>query len=724
MKRSLFGLFDNPEDPNKLSKLVNSINSAIGFVTKSVKSKQRIKTDPDVISGLIDKYTQLNKKQDENNNNIDDRLEKLFSNISPSYNRLRKYAVYDELYSSLMIIKNIIKVYINNLTQTDIINNRTLFIKPNNTNNFIEGSEDYARISELTKHYIEFFDFEDVLKKNVLPNLLRFGDFFIEVVDLTSYTPNHNKYINEDTELKELSDKIEYIFESSNSVNFDTKSKENTIDILKSLVTIEDSYNISPDEYAAMIMENETKFKDIEKTFLEKIELNGIKNIKSDLVTEVDNAVSAVSKKNNKDNAFNRILLRYHKPHNIIPVISGHGIILGYIQINEVESPFKNQENVNSRKITTLIRSINKTADTESDQIDAINKFSKMLVSDIYKRYKIKTSGIIESDVNKNVDAELFKKLEPEIFYMIKKMLYNIETKEKFTKLNIRFILPTDMIHYSINESDNYPFGGSIIEPLVYVGKLYMLTQMINLVTKFSRSSLIRTWKVETGARKDQNKMLQNLISSMRSSKLTADSILSGNGINSIPTDFRDMVTFTENGKEKVSMTVSQHGDPNIKIQDLEDLRRELIALSGIRASLLGFPDDMGELREHLIHTNIRFATDIHSIQNVINPANVKLFNRIHNIICPFEKNKLKELVNISLMPPTVLIGQMVTSGMDSVSQLNNVLTQMGIISDPYLFLNKFVPWIDWEEFKAKASIEKTTKATAAATATDNGYGG
>lgn len=46
--------------------------------------------------------------------------------------------------------------------------------------------------------------------------------------------------------------------------------------------------------------------------------------------------------------------------------------------------------------------------------------------------------------------------------------------------------------------------------------------------------------------------------------------------------DFKDMFTFRKNGQSSLDMELQQLGDPSVKVQDLEDARRELIALSGI----------------------------------------------------------------------------------------------------------------------------------------------
>lgn len=52
--------------------------------------------------------------------------------------------------------------------------------------------------------------------------------------------------------------------------------------------------------------------------------------------------------------------------------------------------------------------------------------------------------------------------------------------------------------------------------------------------------------------------------------------------------DFKDFVAYRKGGVSYLDMEVQSLGDSSVKIQDLEDARKELIALSGIPAPYLG----------------------------------------------------------------------------------------------------------------------------------------
>lgn len=71
--------------------------------------------------------------------------------------------------------------------------------------------------------------------------------------------------------------------------------------------------------------------------------------------------------------------------------------------------------------------------------------------------------------------------------------------------------------------------------------------------------------------------------------------------INQQLSDFKDMIIIKKKGQPFVDFEIEQTGDPNIKTQDLEDARQELIALSGVPAPFLGYADAV-DLREQLVN--------------------------------------------------------------------------------------------------------------------------
>lgn len=168
-----------------------------------------------------------------------------------------------------------------------------------------------------------------------------------------------------------------------------------------------------------------------------------------------------------------------------------------------------------------------------------------------------------------------------------------------------------------------------------------------------------------------------------------------------------------------IDVAVQSLGDPHVYTEDLEDQRREIIALSGIPSSYLGWPEPM-ELREQLVHVNVSLATEISNIQENFNENIEKILDRIF-YLCEC-KYKPSTYLKINLFPPVVLMLQLIESTLTSTSNIINIFRDIPNFSiSPMVLLQKYVPYIDWtdmvsqgEQVKIKKSIETAVNPNAA----------
>lgn len=124
----------------------------------------------------------------------------------------------------------------------------------------------------------------------------------------------------------------------------------------------------------------------------------------------------------------------------------------------------------------------------------------------------------------------------------------------------------------------------------------------------------------------------------------------------------------------------------------------------------LGFGDTV-ELREQLVHANVAFATEIVDQQEMDNAAVNKIIDTIAEI--KGLKYKPSDHVSISMIPPVVLILQLIEMTLSSIGNIAGVFTNMGVGMDPYFFLEQYIPHIDWKAFKEAANqrdLENRTK--------------
>ncbi len=61
------------------------------------------------------------------------------------------------------------------------------------------------------------------------------------------------------------------------------------------------------------------------------------------------------------------------------------------------------------------------------------------------------------------------------------------------------------------------------------------------------------------------------------------------------------------------------------------------------------------------------------------------------------------EYVQIALIPPIVLMVQLIEMTLSSIGNMFSAFQAMQIPADPYFLLEKYIPYIDWESFKERA---------------------
>jgi len=174
-----------------------------------------------------------------------------------------------------------------------------------------------------------------------------------------------------------------------------------------------------------------------------------------------------------------------------------------------------------------------------------------------------------------------------------------------------------------------------------------------------------------------------------------------------ILSDFRDVFAVSHNGRTPVDFDLQQTGDPNIKTEDLKDLRQELVSLTGVPSAYLGMQDTV-QLSDQLSHINQTFAVEVSDQQqNDVECIN-KLVKKVANEAgVNFDITKY---ITLSLTPPVVLIIQLIESTLNSIGNIAGIFANLHIPVDPYYLLEQYVPQIDWQNFKEKAEQYEKNK--------------
>lgn len=612
--------------------------------------------------------------------------QKLFDDVSVPAERLARYGVYKEINRSVPIIKRIIKVYTSHLLQKNPVDGKCIIYRDASKVSK-EDDDKVKNAKEFAEKVEKHFDLPGKLKNSICPKKLLYGNCFVEVVDVKKESENIDlTKVNIIGEAKNLEDQV-------NAMNGNTSSSLTQIDLM--IRRISDIVHVIDDGR--------------ESTLIEQVEVTPGK-----VSEEKQDADAAEKTEEDIMNPFLDVVVKIHEPHSIIILQSKYGTRLGYLEVHKDPSMEYQSVSQSISNVVGKITTLNKSSVPEQTIIDKI-------IQNILKKTLLKSSEFKPE----KIDSAL-KSLGEDVYLFIKRLFIeqDIGNKTKFKKIRTRFIPISRMVDFSVPSNDFAPYGESVIDPLILPCKLYMLAQLSNVIIKLSRAAVVRKWVIDTGSTQMHSGLIQKLKRELYNTRVSLDDLSSFKSIPKILSDFKDMFIFSKQGQRALDVEVQNLGDPSIKVADLEDARREIIALSGIPAPYLGYMDVV-ELREQLVHSNVTFATEISDMQENDNDA----LNRLVDIVAEIKElgYKPSKYVKVSLIPPVVLIVQLIEMTLSSIGNIAGVFTNLQLPIDPYFFLEKYVPHIDWEKFKESAQrdgIESKTRTDLGAGGNQAGGGG
>lgn len=534
----LLGSPDLSNIDNKIDSIIQNLNS---ISDTSTSQETDFKNLDDITGDFLNLINTDNPNGSSNDQSIQ-QLDQLFQNVSIPNERLQRYRLYDELYQSVPLIKRILTVYISNIIPKNPVNDEIFIYNAkdlinNDKTNLVQSKQQYKSI-------VKQFNLATRMKKYILPNRLKYGDYFVEIVNVDE------TFKNTSVEKTLSNNSLSIINECSLIIDNINKPK------------VSNSNSISDGIYSRvsdLLIEYSDYDTDL-KNILE-IENENPKERNPDIVSIEEDKIN-----------YKNVLLRYHSPHNILILQTKYGTTLGYLEVTKDEQ----QGNINSSLSAMVQKVVTKDQTTQSQNTDKLIQF--VLRNIFNKTYKDKKKQSINS---------IISSLDPEVFQFVKRLIIendlNKTNNVAVSKLKVRFISPKYIVHFNNPDGSDYlPFASSVFDPLLLPGKLYMLTQLSNIITKLSRASVIRKWTLDMGPSKMSKQNINKLKREIYNTRVTLNDLGSFKSISKILSDFRDMFAIQQNGRTPVDMSIETTGDPNIKTEDLRDLRNELVSLSGV----------------------------------------------------------------------------------------------------------------------------------------------
>ena len=493
------GFFSSFFGDSELDNIDARINNVIGNLPVI---NSNIQTD-NISGDFINEFMQQAPKTE---------IDRLLETVTISRERLERYNVYDEAYKYVPIIKRILTVYLSNILQKNPVTGKCLLVKDAEdlTGEKKADKDTLDAAKKLAAECIKSFDLLIKLRKKILPNEMVYGDCYVEVINLQE---EGQKKMDPNSSFSNITSAMP-LFEA------EIANIEKTVGQLK----LKSSHNgistlTKNDEIDRLLSKISEYFVEVQDTSNEKIPPSDSSN------KNTDESIN-----------YNGILMKIHKPHRVIVLETDFGSLLGYLVVTKDEVP----QTINlTQSLSTLVGRIT--------TLHGLDQKSENTVVDRLVRFMLKT--ILEKTkqtgkINQaqNID-DLLSGLPADVTQYLKRLFVEqgLATKGTFyNRMKVRFVPASDMIAFTVPSAEHDPYGQSFIDALIFPCKLYILSQLSNIIIKLSRAAPVRKWTLDIGQTQMQAGMIQKLKRELYNTRITLDDLSSFKSIPKILSDFKD----------------------------------------------------------------------------------------------------------------------------------------------------------------------------------------
>lgn len=637
---------------------------------------------------------------------------KVFDDMSVHANRKKMYDMYNEIANINSIAYRMLQVYINNILVKNGQTKQFLNVIENEYNPYVMGLDEEVRenIKKFVKTMILYFDIQPKLKNKIVPETLKMGDFYIEIVDLAPIDSIL------DDKISLLSESVEVVIEEDTKPLRRGEPNTKNVTQIANLGYFEDCSGLGNRE-DVIIERNNPADNSVPSGFGEKmaklmqgkmrnnfiIEETDI-NFLTDIMGSDDKTEYTTYKEFDLEefqelnfDGVEDIYLRLLSPTNVLK-IEKDGNHYGYLIIEDIDEAIDPNNEIDMyqrflRDDSNGSRNPDRNSAQEEKLADALvgaitNKLSEAISKD---------SGFL-SDMPEELKSSL--------------RVIAYEKIRKKSKLKFRFMQANRLINFHTTIDKYKPYGTSIFDPIVLPVKMYTIAMMSSVISRLSRASVIRKWNIEVGTKRNYPEIIEKVKKDLRSKSISYDNLSSIRSISQVMTDFRDIAVVSQNGQRFIDMELMPMHDRALPMNDMMDLRNELVAATGVPSVYLNIGDSI-ELRETLVNINIGFSHTISNLQGNFEDSLNELLNSIFEII--LKKNgldtdfKLSQFFKVTLNHPLVLQLQTNESVISTVSNIVGLLRQSEVDFDPIDLFKKYVPGFNWEELE-KSGQDKIKK--------------
>lgn len=491
-------------------KKLHDLDTRVDNLVSNLNTGQDEQSSDDLTSDTIGSIL----SQEGSESGSEDEMSKLFQSVSIPQARLARYQMYTEIRQSVPIITKIIQKYVSNILSKNPVDNRILITGEQEQK--AEDSNKYYESKTFSESFAKHFDLQYKLKNLITPSALTYGDYFVEIVSVSERSKN-----------LDFNKSYEYTANASSATML-TEAKQ-----LLTETEQMSGRNFEEGNFDRLFSDLAELCLDVEVAENEGELLTDQDDQSTDTEVNTDEGGSDENSSQSLTD-FSDVLLKYHKPHKIIILNTDFGTRVGYLEVEDQQQVWGHSLSQTISSAVSKISSIGKRNDVS--QTELTNKLVQHALKKITSKIKEKTNNVADADLNEIIKQNL----GDEAFENLKRMMIEQgfdKKKNQVKPLKVRFISTERMVQFNTPSIDYEPYGQSIIENLVLPSKLYMLTQLSNAVHKLSRSSLVRTWRIDTGTSRMASDSIQKLKRELHNTRVTLDDLGSFKSLPKIMSD-------------------------------------------------------------------------------------------------------------------------------------------------------------------------------------------
>lgn len=281
--------------------------------------------------------------------------------------------------------------------------------------------------------------------------------------------------------------------------------------------------------------------------------------------------------------------------------------------------------------------------------------------------------------------------------------------KDHSKMMNIRYVPPDRVQHFTRPSTKYAPYGESIFDPSQFTARCLVAMETALTIHRLNRSMEKRKVSIEMGLPRDARNLIEKLKEEFGKRKISIDDMGTVDTIPSMISTFEDIYIPQKDGKAFVDVTTFNEGGTDIrgKVDELKFMRDSVVASLGVPPSFISIEENLSN-KAALTEENILFARTIISHQKYLTHQLEQMVQKVFEIINPEEALTLLDNVSIALPSPKSLQYEREARYLNEVANMIETLDRIGV---PKAYtMKKYLTNIDWTDLKNYEDSETVEK--------------